>query len=61
MNPEPYDILMDRRAEEELRCPYAISKMFGGDESYDICELRGEPCLIQYSCEVYDEYLKEGE
>ena len=61
MRPEPYDIMMDRKAEEEARCPHVIRKR-AGDESYDICELNSKPCLAEhglYECDIYQEYLEK--
>ena len=42
-------------------CPYIIRKR-AGDESYDICELKGSSCLIEhghYTCETWEEIKQE--
>ena len=38
-------------------CPY-IQRKLAGDETYDICEINGKPCLIEhrlYECEIWNE------
>ena len=45
---------------EEDKCPHIIRKRVG-DESYDICELRGKSCLIEHGgeCETWNEIQQE--
>ena len=44
------------------RCPHIIRKRVG-DESYDICDLKGKSCLIEhglYECETWEVIKRES-